>query len=334
MRSLAFVLVTPFVACSAPAQQVDNLTPDSQTAPPPPGPDASTALAPPAHGLQLISPSVDIDPGADVTYCYYFRTANTTDLAIQRWVSRMTEGSHDMVLFLTPNDQQPPGTMSPTRCGIANNTSPLWTYSAQTREAETAMPATDGAGNPIAQLVKANQAGFLQIHYVNTSTTIIHPHVELDGFAYDDGVHVTFAGPFVTFRSMIEIGPGSTTNPAKAMVNGTCAIPLEAGKPVKFFRMTTYTHQQGVHTFINDGAATVFDSTTWAQPGATSWSGPPFYSFASNTLSYQCEYLNTHSYSITMGDSPTADEMCMSINFYFPVTGTAGHYCLDSATLY
>lgn len=334
MRSLAFVLVTPLIACRAPAQQVDNLVPDSQTAPQP-DPDASSSLTPPAHGLRLTSPTVDIDPGADVTYCYYFRTANTSDLAIQRWVSRMTEGGHDMVLFLTPNDQQPPGTMSPTRCGIANNTSPLWTYSAQTPEAEAALPATDGAGNPVAQLIKANQAGFLQIHYVNTTTSAIHPHVELDGFAYDDGVHVTFAGPFVTFESKIQIGPGSASNPTMGTVGHSCAVPTDdSGKAVRFFQLTTYTHKQGVHTAITDGAATVFNGTSWAQPGATQWSGPPFYSFTSGMLGYQCEYLNPNSYTIMMGDSATAQELCMSISFFIPAASTTGHYCLDGFAVY
>src|ERR1044071_1120866 len=222
MRSLASVLLTPLLACSAAAPPGDPLVPDGPTT-------NDGGSPPPTRGFQLTSPTVDINPGAEVTYCYYFKTPNTSELEIQRWASHMTPGVHDMILYLTPNDQQPPGTMSPADCGIVKRAGgPIWTYAAHSADAETVLPDNDGSGNPIGQPVKAKQSGFLQIHYLNTGTTVLHAHVELNAYAYPDGAQVTLAAPFVTFNLDISIMPGSQAQPATGMVNGTCQVPLDA----------------------------------------------------------------------------------------------------------
>jgi len=224
MRSLAFVLLTPLLACTATAQHDDPIGPD--------GPPADSGMQQQPPSFQLISPTVVVNPGAEITYCFYFQTSNTSELAIQRWASKMTPGVHDMILYLTPNDQQPPGTMSPADCGIAKRAGgPVWTYAAQSADATVTLPGDDGSSshNPIGQLVKAHQSGFLQIHYLNTGTTGLPAHVELNAYAYPDGAQVTIAAPFVTFNLNISIMPGSQVQPATSMVSGACPVPLDAG---------------------------------------------------------------------------------------------------------
>jgi hypothetical protein len=329
MRSLAFVLLTPLLACSASAQHVDQLAPDGQTS-------SDGGMPPPTRGFQLVSPSVDINAGVEITYCYYFQTPNTTELAIQRWASHMTPGVHDMILYLTPNNQQPPDTMSSADCGIAKRAgAPVWTYAAQTADAEAALPGDDGSGNPIGQLVKARQSGFLQIHYLNTGSTMLKAHVELDAYAYPDGAQVTLAAPFVTFNLNISIMPGSQDQPATGMVNGSCPVPLDTtGKPLKFFAMTSHTYKQGTHTVVKDGVDTVFETTNWALPGMYSWPVSPFYTFKSGTLFYQCDYSNPNERTILTGDSATLDELCMTIGYFFPAPQGLGHFCVNSGMLY
>jgi hypothetical protein len=323
MRSLAFVLVTPIIACASPA----GVAPDGGT--------VADATPPPEHGFQIVTPTVDIKPGVEVTYCYYFRTSNTDDLSIQRWASHMTPGSHHLILYLTQTDQATPGTLTTAQCGISSNgIGPVWTYSAQSADAEARMPADDGDGNPVGQPIKAGQSGFLQMHYLNATDEVIHAHVELNAYAYPDGVEVTPAGPFVTFNRRIDLAPGSPTSPTTGMVNGSCDVITDNGKPAKFYLMTTHTHKQGVHSFVKDGDTTVFDSTSWEHPGATKWNTPPFYMFASGKLTYQCEYSNPNNYRIVTGDSAASDEMCMAVGYYFPATGGTGHFCLNSAMLY
>jgi hypothetical protein len=334
MRSLAVVLVIPFLACGTPVQPPVGDVPDAQ------GPsDASTVLPAPDRGFQVVSPTIDIKPGVEVTYCYYFRTPNTADLAIRRWQSHMTPGSHHMILYFTATEQQPAGTLSTTRCGIASgNGAPVWTYSAQSSDAESALPPNDGLGNPIGQSIPAGQPGFIQMHYLNATDSVIHAHVELNAYAYDEGVQVIQAAPYVTYNYRILIQPGSPTAPTPGASGATCSVPLSNGKPPKFFIMTTHTHKQGVHTYVKDGDTMVFDSRSWEHPGATTWDTTPFYTFTSGSLTYHCDYLNPNAYSIMSGDSAATDEMCMAIGYYFPAvvptTGPTGHFCVDGGMVY
>lgn len=347
--TIAFTLVTGLlagvVACSANVASAPG-TPDGGS---PPGSDASAPttdagiiispiptdaggpLAPPEHGFQIVSSSVDIDPGVEVTYCFYFRTKNTSELAIQKWVSHMTSGSHHMIVYLTPTDLQTPGTLSTQDCGFGGGGgSSVWTYSAQSADAQAVLPPDDGTGTPVGQIIKANQSGFIQMHYLNASDNVIHAHVELNAYAYPDSARVTAAAPFVTYNTKINLQPGSAVAPKPGMVNGSCTVSPDA----KFYVMSTHTHKQSVHTFVKDGAATVFDSTSWEHPGEQTWNAPPFFSFASGKLTYQCEYMNPTNRLILTGDSAATDEMCMAIGYFFPAVGGKGHLCIDSNMLY
>lgn len=328
MRSVAFVLLTPLLACSASVPEVGQLPPDGQTA----DDGGASMMMPPPRGFQVTSLPIDIAPGDDRTYCFYFRSSNTDELAIQRWASHLDPGIHDVVLYLTPTPYQPAG-MMPTDCAIATNGSgAAWSYAAQTADAETSLPNDDGDGHPIGQVVKAMQPGFLQIHVVNTTSGMLHAGVKLNAYAYAADVQVTPAAPFVTLNMGIMIKPGSATNPTMGMVSGTCQLPSD--QPLHFFGITTYTHKQGTHTFVKDGPTTVFDGSSWEHPGTSSWPTPPFYTFKGNTLTYQCEYLNRNSFTLLTGDSVTMQEMCMAIGFFFPAPGGAGHFCADSTVLF
>src|ERR1044071_8181393 len=192
MRGFAVVLVVPLIACAAsPGTTADQ-------------PDAGIdGMPPPTRGFQLVSPTIDIDPGKEVTYCWYFHTPNTVDMSIKQWSSHMTPGSHHMILYLTPTDQQPVDTLSTTQCGISSgSTGPVWTYSAQTEAAEGRRPADAGTGRPAGQRapraprgaapparprprppphppppaplprpapIRAGHSGFLQMHYLNAT---------------------------------------------------------------------------------------------------------------------------------------------------------------------
>ncbi len=322
--SLAFVLVTTLAGCSSSPGMIPE-QPDAS----PPG-DAGVVAPPPS--FEIVSPTVDVHPGDDLTYCYYFHTPNTSDLAIKKWASHMTAGSHDLIVYFTRTDLQPPPTLSETKCGLASaGTGPVWIYSAQnvnTPDNEAPLPSDDGNGTPVGQLIKAGQSGFLQMHFLNTTNTVLHAQVELDAYAYDDGVQVTLAAPFFTQNTQIDL-PAAAPTPTMGTVSGNCDVATDA----KFFVMTTYTHKQGVHTFVQDGTTTVFDSTTWEQPGAQRWNASPFFSFASGKLTYQCEYVNPNSYRIQYGDDVTRQEMCMAMGYYFPATDATGHMCLDSVML-
>jgi hypothetical protein len=287
-------------------------------------------LPPPARGFQIKSTPVDIQAGQEITYCYYFHTPNTEDMAIKKWTSHMAPGSHHMILYTQNTNDQPDGTLSAANCGgglgSAGNV-PVWTYAAQQEDSFSALPADDGNGTPVAQMIKAGQAGFFQMHYLNSTDDVLTVHVELNAEAYDAGTPITQAAPFVTYNTQISIPAGSAAAPSTASAGGTCNVPSDA----KFYVMSTHLHKQGVHTQVTDGAAMVFESNDWEHPGAHDWDASPFYTFASGKLTYKCDYSNPNPYAIHTGNSAATDEMCMAVGYFFP--GTTAKLCLNSLSV-
>lgn len=319
MRNVAFVLVTTLAGCGSPGGPPANNSPDAST------PDDG---GPPPYGFQIKSPTVDINPGVDVTYCYYFETPNTSDMAIKKWASHLTAGGRDMIVFLTPPDPTKTGSLLRSECSYVNaSIGTVWTYSAQDADAEIQLPDNDGNGTPVGQLISAGHSGYLQMHFVNTTSAVIQGHVELNAYAYAEGVQVTQAAPYVAYNRRIDLPPAaSALSPTTGMVNGNCNIAPDA----KFSIVSTHTHKQGVHTFIKDGATLVYDNMSWDHPVPKTWSTAPFHSFTSGKLTYQCEYVNPNGYSIQTGDSAATAEMCLAMGFYFPSPGGDGRLCVNS----
>ena len=320
MRRLAFVLVTSMLGCASDGHPGTDPT------------DGGVDTPSETPAFQISTPPVDLLPGEDLTYCYYFRTSNTADLAIKQWSSHMTAGSEFMIVYLTTTDMQTPGSLSTIDCGIASIVGPVWAYAAVTPDAQMTMPDNDGENNPIGQPIRAGQSGFIQMHLMNTTAAPLRAHVELNAFAYRDGVQATSAGTFVALNRQVSLDSGSPTNPTTATVGGNCDIRPDTSRIPKFFQVTTHTYKQSVRTFVKDGDAMLFNSTNWANPGSMNWGGPEFHTFASGKFTYQCEYKNPNNYSIMNGNVAKSDELCMAIGYYFPSAG--GHFCLNSAMLF
>lgn len=272
---------------------------------------------PPDRGFRVVSPDITIEPGQEITYCYYFRTPNTEKLAIKQWKSDMTPGSHHMIMYTTQSDAQPVGTVSSQDCGLGTGGSlniPAWTYSAQTPTAEISFPTDDGAGKPLAQEIAPNTPAFFQMHYLNATDQPIQAHVTLDAYALEASASYTQTSPFITFAGDLSIPPGATN-----FVEARGATPA-AG--TKFWMMSTHSHKQSVKTRVLDGTTEVFTSTDWEHPGASTFMTPTeFYTFQTGKLTYECTYDNTGSNAnrtVKTGDSAEFDEMCMASGYAFP----------------
>jgi hypothetical protein len=274
--------------------------------------------------LRLESPDIDILPGQEVTYCWYFRTTNTKPLAIKHWQSSMSPGSHHLIMFTTMTEIMPPGMVSTVNCGVGNGF-PIWTYSAQTPEAELKLPEDDGAGNPVAIEIPANQAGFIQLHYNNRSDTVIKAHVVVTGQALEEGAAFTKTAAFVTYNGDITIPPMTSGH----VETKTCNVEPTS----KFWLVSTHSHKRSVRTAVRDGmpnsTTMMFESSDWEHPGVSRWEAP-FRTFGTGKLTYECEYNNTTNLTITDGESAQTDEMCMASGYFFPATRPV--FCYNSTT--
>jgi hypothetical protein len=317
-NSFALVLVTTLAACNGgdPTGGGDDTT----------TPDAPDVIQPPARGFQVVSTDITIDPGQEITYCYYFRTPNTEPMAISKWKSVMTPGSHHMIMYTTTTDLMPPGTVSASNCGQSASTSnpSIWTYAAQNVDTEVQLPLDDGAGKPLAQLIAPNTPAYFQMHYLNPSDQPIQVHVTLNADALAAAAPYTLTAPFITHNFGIRI-------PAMAMgytETKTCQTPPGA----KFWTLSSHTHKQAVKTVVRSGAAAStnipFESTDWEHPGSKNYMTAPFFTFDNNQLSFSCTWNNPTTREIRFGQSAATDEMCMATGYFFPASAPITCACV------
>jgi hypothetical protein len=270
--------------------------------------------------FQLVTPEFDVEPGGELTYCYYTRLGNLNPVGVRRWSSRMTAGSHHLILFRTQEELQPEGTLGP--CGAFGGSFtgdfgsvPIWTYSAQEPEAEQEMPA--GVGMHLAE----DQPVMLQMHYFNTTAQTLRPVITIDIETYPPGTSFQPAGPFITFHNQIHVEPHST-----GYAEGHCNVPAGA----KFFTMSTHSHRFTTSAEVWDGDRQLVFTDDWEHPEQVWWPEAPFQEF-SGALRYRCDYENDTDTDVTTGSSAETDEMCMAVGYYFPNDGFT--VCLGSLVI-
>ena len=276
-----------------------------------PGPSGTPAFEAQSTDIQLA-------PGQEVTYCYYFHTSNTTPVAINKWVSDMTPGSHHMIFFTGGNHAD--GLDMSNDCGLGTgtnvNNTPIWEYASQQPHQEVDLPADDGNGKPLAQLIQPNTPGQIQMHYLNATDQTLTAHVHLAAYALPTNAAYTQTDAYITYNQDISIPP----NAMNLAISASCPVP----SGVKFWSMSTHSHKQSVGTQVMDGTNMIFQSTDWEHPGQKVWDSNPFYTFTQPNLTWTCTYTNTGDNStrtVTAGPSAQTNEMCMAVGYFFPSTG-------------
>ena len=261
---------------------------------------------PPADGFRITTPDITIMPGEEVTYCYYTSIETTREMGVKRWSSTMTAGSHHLILFFTDGDAPPDGTITRDCDGGGGGGGSYWAYSAQSAQSQIAMPSGIGMKVPVRQKV------YVQMHYLNLGEAPLAAHAVIDADAYAAAETYTPAAAFVTYRAGFTIGGNATGE-----TGGSCAVPPGS----KFFLMSTHVHKRGTLTRVTDGTTMVFESTDWEHPGSQRWMAEPFFQFASNKLTYHCEYDNRGNPNpVREGSSAATNEMCMAVGYFFPAT--------------
>ena len=327
MRTSIFASLVLIAAChKAPTGGGDDDT----------GPDAN-ALG--TAAFSITSPGINLMPGEEETVCYYFHTSNTTTVAVNKWVSDMTPGSHHAILFMTPTGTPPPdGTVSMDNCGLGGTSNvsslPIWTYATQTTHQEEDLPADDGNGLPLAQNIAPNSAGYLQLHYLNATDSPITAHIDLEAYALPANTTYTQTDAYVTYNQSINIPAGAVAGAPGTTATASCPVP----QGVKFWTMSTHSHKQSQTTEVMDGSSMIFSSSDWEHPGAQNWMATPFYTFSTPNLTWTCNYANdapppycnaqgasaaacsNANTAVVSGQSAVTNEMCMATGYYFPAT--------------
>lgn len=269
----------------------------------------------PAFKIQ--SEDIVVMPSEEKTQCFYFHTPNTKAIAVNRWVSEMTPGSHHMIFFVG-GPEHADGTTLDDECGLkpANVfNQPSWVFASQTPQAESVLPADDGVGNPIAQVIPPNTVAALQMHYLNNTNAPVTANVKLEAYALPETTAYTRTEAYVTYNFDIAIPPRAKDFP----VSASCDAPSG-----KFWTISTHAHKQAISTDVKDGDAMMFHSTDWEHPGRRVWDAPPHYAVQSGKVSWTCTYDNigtNKEITIEDGASAQTNEMCMAVGYSFPASG-------------
>ena len=313
-KSLAFVIVLA-AACGKDPTTGMMGGPDGSTG-------SNTGSNDPNAAFEITSPDIPLPAGTEVTKCFYFHTSNTSTVAINKWVSDMTPGSHHLILLLNEGGASQPadGTIEDNCSLFGGSLSniPQWTFAAASPHVEEDLPADDGTGKPLAQNIPAHTAGYVQMHYLNAGDTDLMVHIDVKAYALDATAPYTQTDAYITYIQGFSVPPGTST------VTGSCPVPAGA----KFWTMSSHTHKQGTEVKVTDGSSMIYDNTDWEHPLIKNWSTSPFYTFASGNLSWACTYNNPGTTTIQEGQSAATNEMCMANEYFFPATGPKINFIL------
>lgn len=266
--------------------------------------------------LEIKTKAITIDPGKEVLYCYYLHTPNEKPALVTKWTSHLGQGGHHAIVFVNPSGMQPADNTYEANCGLVGTSEPIWTYATQTQDDEWDLPADDGNGKPIAQLIAPHTAIYIQLHLLNATDAPLSVSLDIKGEEIPANTDYTQTAAYVSYNNSFSIPPHAMNYTVQA----GCPVPPGA----KFVSLTTHAHKQSIQNQVLDGTNTIYQSTDWEHPINKFWSSSPFYTFTDPNLTYSCTYNNTGdnaNNTIYQGPSALTNEMCMVAGFYFPATG-------------
>jgi len=256
----------------------------------------------------FIADAFDIPPGGEMFRCQNFDNPYRRDVAVLSSEAFMTVGSHHMFLFL----EQTPGALGPLfECsGLSFGTS---IHTAQKSESRIDYP--PGVG----MIVPGTNGFQIMVHYLNTSTELIHAVVAVT-------LHATDPSNVRIHASQIFANTISVNIPArsKGTVKHSCGIPTD----VNLFTAVSHMHSHGVHYVArsSDGQL-LYETKDWAEPEPWRFT-PPRLLRAGSTIDITCDYDNQTDQDLTFGESAATNEMCIFVGGYYPAMDGQSITCL------
>lgn len=256
---------------------------------------------------------IPVGPNVEKTVCITKDLGNTEDLVISGYTADLVPGSHHLIVYQSTDKVE---NLTPTPCtpfvGLAagdvvplvlvNKLKISWTF-----------PSGVGVEVPAHQMVR------IEAHYINTSPDPLMGvgTVTFQGTPKSSAPPFTPASFFFWGTEKIDIPPG-----ARASVGPN----FQAGTPNTHL-VSIFTHQHELGTGVQvwesagpgDLSKRIVNDTDWSNP---SWAllSPQDDMNGTNGLSYQCDWYNTTSSTVTFGES-ALDEMCFVGGYYYPGNG-------------
>lgn len=263
------------------------------------------------NDLQASVGPIDVPAGVETTVCIVEPLGNTQDVVVDGIDVNLAPGSHHLIVYLTSAEVQ----SDPVNCtpfaGIAAGTdTPL--VLANKEHANFTFP------QGVAQEIPANAHVKVEAHYINATSADIQGHGT------------------VTFHTTPKAS-APPYQPASFLFWGTTNIDIPPGASVStgpifqvgpggthFLSVTTHEHRLGTRAQVweskqaGDLGTQIADDKDWSNP---SWRllSPTFDFDGTNGLTYQCDWTNTTTQTVSFGES-ALDEMCFVGGYYYPGT--------------
>lgn len=264
-------------------------------------------LQPPARGFQVVSPELTLAAGPATAVCYYFRSANTEPVAVNRFVSVMTVGDYSLELYRTTDDILPPGSISTDVCShaITGTDYPQWLYGHRGVDGQLNFPEHAVTGNPLALDIEPNTPMYLRIESSQATPSAVAFRVAVNAEALEAGTVYDKTAPYVMYNSSMSIPNNATAHVEASACNHS--------QTALFWMVTMHAHKQATKMRVLNDGYTMYESTDWEDPAPMLFS---LYRFVGD-MTYECTYANSTGRTVSDGESPVTDEVCKVMGYFF-----------------
>ena len=266
---------------------------------------------------------IDIPAGVQTTKCIVTPFGNTQAVVIQGFDSTLALGSHHLIIYLTTAAvQSNPVDCSPFTSVVSGSDVPLAII--DRKQVDFSMPQGIGLDIP------ANANIRIEAHYINTTSADLQGH----GLVTFHTVPKATA-PAYQPASFLFYGTALFTIPPNASAS-TGPIFQVGPAGTSYFLAMTHQHELGTGVYAwasakqGDMSNQLVADKDWSNP---SWKLlSPMVTFDGKSgLTFQCDWTNTTSQSVSFGESAT-QEMCFVGGYYYPSKGF--EFCMNGACVF
>jgi hypothetical protein len=259
--------------------------------------------------------------GAEVYKCQQFGNPfNGQAVDIVKMVGQMSVGSHHFFVFsMDPSTNR--NTAAPFGdCPMAGLEFHPFPYLSQQPNWTVTYPEAN-MGYP---LVGANGL-MMNVHYLNATSQAITAAATITFYTAKPGVVATHVGSLFLNNGFFSV-PANTGMQAPIWESAS-ESPISTSYQI--FTSWQHMHKYSLEFQASINGSVFYDSTQWDEPALTTHS-PYLQVPAGAKISWQCNYYNPTSSTMTFGDSAQTNVMCIYLGQYFPADPTKPDYVLNA----
>ncbi len=299
MKNFVYAMVVAAAGCSsAPSQQGFNIPP------------------PNANEIQVVSPQVMIQPGANITLCSYVTVTTSSQIDVIGSNGVQSLGGHHAIVYMG----RMPKPVDTHECNEQDmlNVSYLAGIGAEGATSLSKLP--DG----VAFRLEANAQLMIQTHWINATNAPITGQAYINLETAPVSASRVPADLFTVVDTSFDIPAGQT---------GSSSSSCTLKEDKNFFFIGGHEHQWGTHLkaeqIAPNGSATTFYEKDWQTefefnpPVNTYPASAPLVMKQGDAIKVTCTWDNT----TNVKDLTFPTDMCVTFGFYFPGHGEID--CVD-----